>query len=44
MLNEYNKDGDVNINAVPSSYVMVLHLEGKTGQKYIKSYCYGFFF
>lgn len=44
MLNEDNKNGDINTNAVPSSYIMALHLEGKTGQKYIKSYCDGFFF
>lgn len=44
MLNGDNKDGDLNINAVPSCYVMVLHLEGKIEQKYIQSYFVGFFF
>lgn len=44
MLNEDNKDGDLNINALPSGYVMVLHLEGEIEQKYIQSYSNGFFF
>lgn len=38
MLNGDNK------YAVPFSCVMVLHLEGKIAQKYIQSYCVGFFF
>lgn len=44
MLNEDNKDGDLNINALPSSYVMVSHLEGEIEQKCIQFYCNGFFF